>query len=141
HDRRLLRRPGQRRGELRGADRDRHRHRTRRAGCGRRHRRGRVSLRRARAALPGHPSARRRPAPALLRDDPARWGPRTADGAALAEVGWVPADERLTVAGGGWGLAVARLVLAGGAAADQAAGAVLGPQPVAEVRLGDLLEQ
>jgi len=84
HDRRVLRRPGQRRRELRGADRDRHRHRAGRADRHRHHGGGRVALRGPRAAVPGRPSARWRPAPALLRDDPARRRPRAADGAPMA---------------------------------------------------------
>ena len=68
----LVRRPGQRRGELRGEDRGGHRLRPGRAHCRQRPAARLLALPGRRPALPGHRASAGRAAPALLRDDQAR---------------------------------------------------------------------
>ena len=79
----LVRRPGQRRGELRGADRGRHRFRPGRAHCRQRPAARLLAVPGRRPAVPGHRAAAGRPAPALLRDDQAGRVARAVHGTAL----------------------------------------------------------
>src|SRR5487761_1555215 len=79
----LLRRPRDRRGELRGAHRGGGRPRAHRADCADHDPARPVALQRRRPALPGRPRASRRPPQALLRDDQGRRRARAAHRAAL----------------------------------------------------------